>query len=92
MAEQAAVLARTPATRWRGSTSARCQRRPVQQRPGAAPSPHPSPPPRAAQAGKLRRTIIDNDKRKLERRIAHSAPGSIKVKPERKKKIVTEME
>jgi hypothetical protein len=58
-------------------------------------APPPPPPPRlppSAQAAKLRRTIIDNDKRKLDRRIAHSAPGSIKVKPERKKKIVTEME
>lgn len=44
------------------------------------------------KATKLRRTIINNDKRKLERRMAHSAPGSIKVKPERKKKILAEME
>jgi WD repeat and SOF domain-containing protein 1 len=44
------------------------------------------------QAAKTRRTIIDSDKRKLQRRIEHSAPGSIKVKPERKKKILAEVE
>lgn len=35
---------------------------------------------------------MDNDKRKLQRRIEHSAPGSIKVKPDRKKKIIAELE
>ena len=44
------------------------------------------------QAGKLRRTMIDADTRKQKRRIAHSAPGSVTVKPARKKKIVGEQE
>lgn len=44
------------------------------------------------KATKQRRNIIDNDRRKLERRIAHSKPGAIKVKPERKKKILAEVE
>ncbi len=52
----------------------------------------PPPPSLPAQAAKTRRTIMDNDKRKLQRRIEHSAPGSIKVKPDRKKKIVAELE
>jgi hypothetical protein len=58
----------------------------------ACPGPAPCAAARPPQAAKLRRTIIDNDKRKLDRRIAHSAPGSIKIKPERKKKIITELE
>jgi WD repeat and SOF domain-containing protein 1 len=45
-----------------------------------------------AQASKMRRIVQDSDKRKLQRRIQHSAPGSINVKPERKKKIVAELE
>lgn len=44
------------------------------------------------QASKLRRTVQDADRRKQQRRIAHSAPGTVKVKPERKKKIVAEVE
>lgn len=44
------------------------------------------------QAAKLRRTITEADDRKLKRRIAHSKPGSIVVKPARKKKIVAELE
>lgn len=44
------------------------------------------------QAAKLRRTIIDADARKLKRRISHSAPGSVVVKPARKKKIIAEQE
>ena len=44
------------------------------------------------KAQKSRRTIIDADKKKLERRMAHSKPGSLKVKAERKKKIVAEVE
>ena len=44
------------------------------------------------KATKARRVVIDADKRKLGRRIAHSKPGSIKVKPERKKKILAEVE
>ena len=34
----------------------------------------------------------ESDKRKLKNRITHSAPGSVKVKPERKKKVVAEVE
>jgi len=45
-----------------------------------------------AQAAKLRRTVHEADKQKLSRRIQHSAPGSITVKPERKKKIIAELE
>lgn len=44
------------------------------------------------QASKMRRIVQDSDKRKLQRRIQHSAPGAITVKPERKKKIVAELE
>ena len=44
------------------------------------------------QAEKLRRTIIDADARRLKRKIAHSAPGSVEVKPARKKKIIVEQE
>lgn len=46
----------------------------------------------AVQAAKLRRTVQDADRRKQQRRIQHSAPGAVKVKPERKKKIVAELE
>ena len=44
------------------------------------------------QAQKIRRAVTEADKRKLSNRIKHSAPGSIKVKPERKKKIIAQME
>ena len=44
------------------------------------------------QAGKLRRTMMDADKRKERNRVTHSAPGSVAVKPARKKKIVAELE
>eukprot|EP00879_Flechtneria_rotunda_P030436 GHRR01033068.1.p2 GENE.GHRR01033068.1~~GHRR01033068.1.p2 ORF type:complete len:210 (+),score=83.19 GHRR01033068.1:1145-1774(+) len=44
------------------------------------------------KAAKVRRTVQAADKRKLQRRIQHSAPGSITVKPERKKKVVAEIE
>ncbi|KAF6252435.1 WD40-repeat-containing domain protein [Scenedesmus sp. NREL 46B-D3] len=44
------------------------------------------------KASKMRRIVQDSDKRKLQRRIQHSAPGSITVKPERKKKVVAELE
>jgi len=44
------------------------------------------------QAAKLRRTVQDADRRKQQRRIQHSAPGAVKVRPERKKKIVAELE
>lgn len=51
-----------------------------------------SPCARMLQAGKTRRAVQDADKRKLKRRIEHSAPGSVKVKAERKKKIIAELE
>ena len=44
------------------------------------------------QAAKLRRTMTEAEDRKQKRRIAHSKPGSIVVKPARKKKIVAELE
>jgi len=44
------------------------------------------------KAAKARRIVVDADKRKLSRRVAHSKPGSVEVKPERKKKIIAELE
>ena len=44
------------------------------------------------QATKARRAAVDADSRKLKRRKAHSAPGSVEDKPERKKRIVAELE
>ena len=44
------------------------------------------------KATKLRKTMEDSQRRKLKNRIAHSAPGSVKVKPARQKKIVAELE
>ncbi|KAG2484960.1 hypothetical protein HYH03_016258 [Edaphochlamys debaryana] len=44
------------------------------------------------KAAKTRRAVTDSDKRKLQRRIEHSAPGSIVVKPDRKRKIVAQVE
>jgi hypothetical protein len=44
------------------------------------------------KAGKLRRTMLESERRKTSNRIAHSAPGSVTIKPARKKKIVAEME
>lgn len=44
------------------------------------------------KAAKLRRTVTKTDKVKLQRRIAHSAPGSVKVKAERKKKIIAHVD
>jgi len=44
------------------------------------------------KATKQRRVIVDSESKKMERRIAHSKPGSIKVKAERKKKIIAEVE
>jgi hypothetical protein len=40
------------------------------------------------QAARTRRNIIESDNKKLQRRIEHSKPGSIVVKPDRKKKII----
>lgn len=44
------------------------------------------------QAAKLRRTIINSEAAKTKRRIANSAPGTVVVKPERRRKIVSEVE
>lgn len=44
------------------------------------------------KAAKTRRTIIDAESRKQKRRVQHSKPGSILVKPERKKRILAEVE
>lgn len=44
------------------------------------------------KAAKLRRVQQDSERRKTQHRIAHSAPGSVKLKPARKKKIVAELE
>jgi WD repeat and SOF domain-containing protein 1 len=44
------------------------------------------------KTAKARHAVQDADKRKLSRRVAHSAPGSVALKPERKKKIVGEVE
>lgn len=44
------------------------------------------------KATKMRRTMEDSERRKNNNRIAHSAPGAIKVKAARKKKVVTELE
>jgi WD repeat and SOF domain-containing protein 1 len=47
---------------------------------------------RHAQAAKARRKVQEADNRKLQNRIKHSKPGSITVKPERKKKIIAQVE
>ena len=44
------------------------------------------------QAAKLRRTMTEAGNKKQSNRIAHSAPGSVKVKSARKKKVVAEVE
>ncbi|XP_020100861.1 DDB1- and CUL4-associated factor 13 isoform X1 [Ananas comosus] len=44
------------------------------------------------KAATLRRTMIDADKKKEQRKRAHSAPGSITVEPFRKRRIITEVE
>jgi DDB1- and CUL4-associated factor 13 len=44
------------------------------------------------KAAKARRAQIDAEARKTRRRVQHSAPGSVVVKPERRKKIVAELE
>lgn len=44
------------------------------------------------KATKVRKTMEDAERRRVKNRIAHSAPGSVTVKPARKKKIVAEME
>ena len=44
------------------------------------------------KAAKLRRTMEDSERRRTRNKIAHSAPGSVRVKPARAKKIVAEIE
>lgn len=44
------------------------------------------------QAAKLRRTMTEAGNKKQSNRIAHSAPGSVKVKSARKQKVVAEVE
>lgn len=44
------------------------------------------------QAAKLRRTMTEAGNKKQSNRIAHSAPGSVKLKSARKKKVVSEVE
>jgi WD repeat and SOF domain-containing protein 1 len=44
------------------------------------------------KAAKAARASADADTRKLRRRVSHSAPGSVEVKPARRKKIVAEVE
>lgn len=44
------------------------------------------------KAAALRRTMIDSERRKDERRRAHSAPGSIPRETIRKKRIIKEVE
>lgn len=44
------------------------------------------------KASKTRRFMQDAEKRRLSNKIKHSAPGAVKVKPDRKKKIIAEVE
>ncbi len=44
------------------------------------------------KASKTRRVIQESDKRKLNNRIKHSAPGTVKPKADRKKKVLAEVE
>lgn len=44
------------------------------------------------QAAKLRRTMTEAESKKQSNRINHSAPGSVKIKSARKKKVVAELE
>lgn len=46
----------------------------------------------AVQAQKTRRIQKDSEKRKERNRVAHSAPGAVKVKPARKKKVVAQVD
>ena len=49
-------------------------------------------PPAIAKAAKARRVQIDSEARKNRSRVRHSAPGTVVVKPERRRKIVAEVE
>ena len=44
------------------------------------------------KAASLRRTMMEAERRKAERRKAHSAPGSIVTEPVRKRRIIKEVE
>lgn len=44
------------------------------------------------QVQKTRRIQKDSEKRKERNRVAHSAPGTVKVKAARKKKIVAQLQ
>ena len=44
------------------------------------------------KAAKARRVQIDSEARKNRSRVRHSAPGTVVVKPERRRKIVAEVE
>lgn len=44
------------------------------------------------QAQQTRRIQKDSEKRKEKNRIAHSAPGTVKVKAARKKKVVAQVD
>ena len=44
------------------------------------------------KATKLKRTMEDSERRRTKNKVAHSAPGSVKIKPARQKKIVAELE
>lgn len=44
------------------------------------------------KTGKLRREVLESERRKEQNRIKHSAPGSIKRKPARVKKIVAQID
>lgn len=44
------------------------------------------------QAAQTRRIQKDSERRKERNRVAHSAPGTVKVKPARRKKVVAQLE
>ena len=44
------------------------------------------------KAAKLRRTVYDAEKKRDDRKRAHSAPGAVPHQPARKKRIVAEVE
>jgi WD repeat and SOF domain-containing protein 1 len=44
------------------------------------------------KAARSRRVQTDSEQKKLKNRIKHSKPGSVVVKPARKKKIIAELE
>lgn len=44
------------------------------------------------KAAKLRRTVYDAEKKRDDRKRAHSAPGAVPHQPARKKRIIAEVE